>query len=289
MTVVISLASHKGGTGKTFYTINLAAYLVNKGYRVGVIDLDLNAPSMQNYLDVKPTKTINDLFLNNAKLDEVVIDATHIIHDGDKEGSLYFLLASTDTSEITKIMHRSHEELLADLYILMRVVKNELPLKPWNFDYIIIDAPPGLSISSINSIAVCDVMIFLMRIVNADVHGTRQFLDKIHNSLGLKTILIANQIPSKPENREIVEQNIIDLINAQVLIPEYRKKVSYGGIMFLDEELLQIELDHAIASITDQNKPRPIHLLCGNNSIVKKIESKCNQCFSNIQSSLDTG
>jgi ATP-binding protein involved in chromosome partitioning len=42
---VIAIASGKGGVGKSFITANLAAALVQRGQRVGVVDADLNGPT----------------------------------------------------------------------------------------------------------------------------------------------------------------------------------------------------------------------------------------------------
>ncbi|HEX6306628.1 MAG TPA: P-loop NTPase [Longimicrobiales bacterium] len=42
---VIAIASGKGGVGKSFVTANLAAALVQRGQRVGVVDADVNGPT----------------------------------------------------------------------------------------------------------------------------------------------------------------------------------------------------------------------------------------------------
>ncbi|HEX6133317.1 MAG TPA: P-loop NTPase [Longimicrobiales bacterium] len=42
---VVAVASGKGGVGKSFVTANLAAALVQRGHRVGVVDADVNGPT----------------------------------------------------------------------------------------------------------------------------------------------------------------------------------------------------------------------------------------------------
>lgn len=47
---VVAIASGKGGVGKSFITANLAAALVQRGHRVGVVDGDVNGPSTAHML-----------------------------------------------------------------------------------------------------------------------------------------------------------------------------------------------------------------------------------------------
>lgn len=48
----VSLMSGKGGVGKSSITANIAACLADRGYRVGILDADLNGPSIAHLLGV---------------------------------------------------------------------------------------------------------------------------------------------------------------------------------------------------------------------------------------------
>ena len=50
---VVAVASGKGGVGKSAVTANLAALLARRGKRVGVVDADLNGPSLARMLGVR--------------------------------------------------------------------------------------------------------------------------------------------------------------------------------------------------------------------------------------------
>ncbi len=50
---VVAVVSGKGGVGKSTVTANLAAAWASKGWRVGVLDADLNGPSMAKMLGVR--------------------------------------------------------------------------------------------------------------------------------------------------------------------------------------------------------------------------------------------
>jgi ATP-binding protein involved in chromosome partitioning len=52
---VIAVASGKGGVGKSFVTTHLAAMLAARGHEIGVLDADLNGPSLAHMLGVART------------------------------------------------------------------------------------------------------------------------------------------------------------------------------------------------------------------------------------------
>lgn len=49
----IFVMSGKGGVGKSSVTVNTAAALASKGYKVGVLDVDMHGPSVPNLLNLK--------------------------------------------------------------------------------------------------------------------------------------------------------------------------------------------------------------------------------------------
>ena len=49
----IFIVSGKGGVGKSSVTVNLAAALSAKGYKVGIMDVDLHGPSVPNLLNLR--------------------------------------------------------------------------------------------------------------------------------------------------------------------------------------------------------------------------------------------
>lgn len=275
--------SHKGGSGKTFFTMNLAAHLVQHGKRVTVLDLDLNAPSLQTYAPSRPELTINDMFLNNADPENVFFDATHLIGD-DLDGKLFLGLADISADVISQMGQRGKDDLLKDLYVLMGLIRNKLPNDPWNADYILIDTPPGLSTLSINGVAATEQLILLLRIVNADIEGTRHFLTTIHKALRPNTHLIVNQVPlnfvesgGREKTKELIDKRIIQ--------PLGRSNIEFNGIIATNDQLIDNELTYAFNFIETRNQevPRPIHLLDdGNVSFQENFQKVVSQVLGEL-------
>jgi chromosome partitioning protein len=147
--MVISIASQKGGTGKTTTSISLAAGLARKGKKVLLIDIDSQANSSKVLLPHYPTiskdETIFTTILerkplpihktNNANLS---IIPSHI------------LLSNTDVQLTTAIDHR--EERL----------KRELDKIKGSYDYIFIDCPPALSWLTLNAFTASDKVMIVV-------------------------------------------------------------------------------------------------------------------------------
>ncbi|MDW0183579.1 MAG: P-loop NTPase, partial [Nitrososphaeraceae archaeon] len=79
MTKCIALHSYKGGTGKSTISSNLSATLARKGLTAVLLDLDVYAPSLQDYFQWQPHKSINDYLFENATVDEVIHDLSAVL------------------------------------------------------------------------------------------------------------------------------------------------------------------------------------------------------------------
>ena len=55
----ILVMSGKGGVGKTSTSVNLSIALANKGYKVGIMDVDLHGPDVPRMLGLEGTPEVN--------------------------------------------------------------------------------------------------------------------------------------------------------------------------------------------------------------------------------------
>ena len=134
---IIAVANQKGGVGKTTTAINLSSCLAEKGKKVLAVDMDPQG-NMTSGLGVDKNSvenTIYDLIIGESSIDEVLRK--------DIMKNLDIIPANIDLSaaEIELIDVEDKE------YIVRNVIKD---IKD-NYDYIIIDCPPSLSMLTINA------------------------------------------------------------------------------------------------------------------------------------------
>ncbi len=281
MCQTIAIHSHKGGTGKTLLSVNFAYLLAEMGYRVVLLDLDLSAPSLQTFFhppdSVKSTMT-EFLIGQNVEPEEFIFNMNLNL-----KGELYVGLASIDSELLTKLENRKVNAHLNDLYKLIGLIKKKLKGDPWNVDYVIVDTSPGISTFSVNSIAICDQLVMVQRLFNADLQGTVELLKFVHKSLKPDTSIILNMIPAKFQEESLLSQ-ILSLIDNKIIKQLKKKNIEFRGIVYYDEKLIDEEINYALQSTGDSTsnnsrvvfsqKYRQSDFVTNLKSIVKSVISK---------------
>ncbi|QDW75477.1 ParA family protein [Lachnospiraceae bacterium KGMB03038] len=134
---IIAIANQKGGVGKTTTAINLSSCLAEKGKKVLAVDMDPQG-NMTSGLGVDKNAiedTIYDLIIGESTIKEVLKE--NIMENLD------IIPANIDLSaaEIELIDVEEKEYIVRNI---IQEIKDE-------YDYIIIDCPPSLSMLTINA------------------------------------------------------------------------------------------------------------------------------------------
>ncbi len=115
--------SGKGGVGKTSVSVNLAMALAGKGYKVGIMDVDIHGPDIPRMLG------ISDQMISMSEEQKLV---PLRFSDNLSAVSIESISADKDTAIIWRgpVKHTVIRQFIADV--------------DWGeLDYLIIDAPPG--------------------------------------------------------------------------------------------------------------------------------------------------
>lgn len=162
MTQVIAILNQKGGVGKTTTAINVSAYLAKQGHSVLLVDLDPqgNATSGFGLSKHELEKGTYDVLLGMATVQEVVKEASHNVHVLPTDVQLAAL-------EV-ELVDRAERE-----FALKRA------LQDIDYDYVLIDCPPALSLLTVNALTAAHSLIIPVQSEYYALEGLSQLLNVV--------------------------------------------------------------------------------------------------------------
>ena len=165
MAKVFAIANQKGGVGKTTTCINLAASLVATKRRVLLIDLDPQGnATMGSGVDKHGLEnSVYDLLIGECDLAQAMHFSEH--------GGYQLLPANRDLT--------AAEVVLLEMQMKESRLRSALAPIRENYDYILIDCPPALSLLTLNALAAADSVIVPMQCEYYALEGLSALVETI--------------------------------------------------------------------------------------------------------------
>lgn len=166
--MTIAITNQKGGVGKTTTTLNLGVYLAEAGKKVLLIDLDpqsnlTSGLGLKENMAIEHKKSIYDVLLDKAAISEVFMPTN--------TNNLFLVPSDLSLAgvEIELVNQISREMKLKRA---IEIVKDQ-------YDFILIDCPPSLSILTINALAAADDVFIPVQCEYYALEGIGQLIDTI--------------------------------------------------------------------------------------------------------------
>lgn len=198
MSKIISVHSFRGGTGKSNTTANLSALLAMEGYRIGVVDTDIQSPGIHvlfGMSEEQMTRSLNDYLWGKCEIEETAYDVTAKLGTAVK-GQIYLVPSSIKAGEIARVLREGY-----DVGLLNEGFRNLIDAL--NLDVLMIDTHPGLNEETLLSIAISDALIVIMRPDQQDYQGTGVTVEVARKLEVPCLLLLVNKVPQVFDSAEV--------------------------------------------------------------------------------------
>lgn len=230
MCKVMAIINQKGGVGKTTTCVNLGIGLADKGKKVLLIDADPQG-SLTASLGYHEPDTIDitlSTVMGNIIKDIPVLPDDGILHYSDK---VDLLPANIELSGLEiSIINVMRREMIMNEYL--DIVRNQ-------YDYILIDCMPALSMITINALACADSILIPVQAAYLPIKGLQQLfqtIGKVKKQINPK-LKIEGILVTMMDSRTNFAKDIVALL-----------RDSYGGRVKIFDESIPMSVKVAESS-----------------------------------------
>ena len=133
---IITIASGKGGVGKTLFSVNTAIECALLGKKTLLIDADLGLANVHIMTGIYPDFDLMDVVNNKKTIQEVIVEGP---------GGIHIIPGASGIFQLSNISHQKRQNLVDQL--------NKLETA---YDVIIVDAEAGLSHNVLKFVSIAD-------------------------------------------------------------------------------------------------------------------------------------
>ena len=208
MAKIFCIANQKGGVGKTTTTVNLAAGLAKSGQRVLMVDLDPQGnATMGSGVDKRQLElSIYDVLLESASVAEARVQSDKLAAAG----------CSYDILGANRELAGAEVELV-DVERREKRLKQSLASVSAEYDFILIDCPPSLSMLTLNGLCCAHGVIVPMQCEYFALEGLADLVNtikQVHANLN-RDLAIIGLLRVMFDPRIMLQQQVSEQLKAR--------------------------------------------------------------------------
>jgi chromosome partitioning protein len=194
--MIISIVNHKVGTGKTTTTLNLGAALAKNGCRVLLVDLDAQGNLSYSLGAADAIRTLSDVLFEEASINDALVtcEGMHLLPGNMKLADVELALSQVE-----------------DRYNVLTHIFQSITA---NYDYILVDCPPSLSLLTVNALCASHGIIIPLQLEVLSVRGLDLMLQsvaKVQQSLN-PDLYVLGVLPVLVDKRKNLNAEIVSYI-----------------------------------------------------------------------------
>lgn len=214
-TRIITVASGKGGVGKTNISTNMALAYAQMGKKVILMDADLGLANVNVVLGIIPKYNLYHLIRRQKSMKEIIMNTNY---------GIQIVAGASGFAKIANLSEEERRSFIEELSTLS------------DADVIIIDTSAGVSNNVLSFVAAADDAIIVTTpepTAITDAYGIIKIIATEIDNLNLSLKLIVNRVKSVTEGKKVAERVIN--IASQFL----NLKVDYLGYVYDDNSVQQ--------------------------------------------------
>ncbi|MET9884102.1 MinD/ParA family protein [Streptomyces sp. NPDC006430] len=189
MARTIVVHSHRGGTGKSSVLANLALLIAGEGRRVGVVDTDIQSPTLDLLFRLGPGPSLADYLLGRCEIEATAQQV------GACGPGLYVVPARTGTAALRELMTSGYDVgLLPEGFDRL--------IEHYALDVLLLDTHAGLNNESVTAMASADVLMIMARVDRIDLSGVEETI-ALAGRLACRRALVMSMAPEGADGEQV--------------------------------------------------------------------------------------